>query len=195
MIKLLEKRLSKFKIPNSELNNIDQQEDIGLQSKLLHFFKKWSMSTTSHGIPRIVESKSWFRKILWLLCLLVSTGLCAFMCAKGIIEYLQFSVTSEIRIIPQNYITMPVVSICNLNMFLTPEGEYFLWKNRSDPYWLGYLTNDPDFNLNLKQSFGFGLGMFIDVRIRGGVEYWPGWFEWYYRSDYGNCYKVNFRFF
>lgn len=79
-----------------------------IKSQLFDF----STKSTSHGLPRIVEAEMLYQKILWTICLLASIALCSFMIVKTVSEYLQYDVITSIRIMSQEELTFPQVSVC-----------------------------------------------------------------------------------
>lgn len=80
------------------ISSVVIEEKINLKPEILEELKKASLSTTGHGLPRIIESKSYFLKITWLIFTLVSIGLCAFMVIKSVNQYLNFEVNTKISV-------------------------------------------------------------------------------------------------
>lgn len=173
-----------MKIPNEIKPN-------NLKEKLLAKFVQFSTTTTSHGIPRIVESSKFYQKSIWLVCWLISIGLCSFMVSQSIMEYLKYDVVTKIRIVTQDKIVFPQVSICNLNPILTQQGEQYLRKYGSESYYGFYIINDPAFNSTLRQSFAYTLDdalLYCQFRFK---DCDPSSFVSYFDPNYGNCFYFN----
>ena len=81
-------------------------------SKIKHVIKETAEFSTSHGIPNIVRSQSYFLKIMWLLCFLVSSGGCAYLVYRSISNYLEFEVVTKINVLSEVPSPFPSISIC-----------------------------------------------------------------------------------
>lgn len=160
-----------------------------IYERIMNKIVRFLSTTTSHGLPRIVESKKVYQKVIWSVCLIISIGLCSFTVAQAIIEYFSFEVITKIRVVSHDEILFPQVSICNQNTFITKEAEEFLRNSNSRyPY---LLPNHPDFNVTLKKSFAYNLD---DILFDCSYRFLPcdsSWFLWYYDPNYGNCYYFN----
>jgi hypothetical protein len=88
-----------------------------LNEKFKEEAKNWSQESTSHGIPRIFNSKLLIIKILWAIFFLGSFSYCTFTITKSIIDYVNFSVLLQISTVNDLPATFPTVTICNLNPF------------------------------------------------------------------------------
>ncbi|RNA44513.1 Acid-sensing ion channel 2 [Brachionus plicatilis] len=75
-------------------------------------------STTGHGIPNLVRNKSWPIKILWFICLSLSTGYCVYNLTKSIVDYFSFSAVTKVSYERLDSIEFPTVTFCNKNPFL-----------------------------------------------------------------------------
>lgn len=186
-----------------------------LKPMLMRKLTEWSMSTTSHGIPRIVQAKLIYLRVMWTIFLMISVGMCSYMITKSVLKYMEFDVTTKIRMVATDEMTFPVITICNVNAFVTNEASEYLRSNLDykrnfnitmyfDSYknityddvdnqseWLMYITNHPYFNLTIIKSFGYkAKEMFKNCMYRNDMC-GPNDFEWYYNPYYGNCFKFN----
>ncbi len=62
-----------------------------------------ALKTTMHGLPGIFQSKYLLLRLMWIVCLLGSTGVCAYLLIKSVQDYLNYdvvTVTSTIYEIP-----------------------------------------------------------------------------------------------
>lgn len=108
--------------------------------RVIYHVKTWALSTTTHGVQKLANAKKIYSRIFWILFILVALSLCFFVIANNIIQYLQFDVTTKIRIIDQKEVIFPVVSICNINPFITPYAEQFIRDYFSNKYYT-FLNN------------------------------------------------------
>ena len=77
-------------------------------------------SSSVHAIPNITRNKFYSIKIMWLICLLISSGYCGFFVSKSIGDFLDYDVTTKTQIKYVNKILFPIVTICDLNAFASP---------------------------------------------------------------------------
>lgn len=94
----------------SSSNDLHQTKN--LKQKIVSKLAEFSSKSTSHGLPQIVESTVLYQKIFWTICFVGSIGLCSTMIARTLIEYLHYEVTTTIRVMSQEEIVFPQVSIC-----------------------------------------------------------------------------------
>lgn len=204
----------------SEAGNIDltalaEKQKSEAKAIMHDKIKDWALSTTAHGIPGVAKSTKTHTKILWIIFTVVSFGLCAYLLAKSIMQYLEFDVTSKIREDIRISIPFPTVSVCNVNPMVTPEANQFIrdyfnakynlnvttyeelyeLRNQTISYemsWLIYRTYYPNFNNTLRQSFGYGLGKFIQFASFNNVPLnLFTTFNWFYHPIFGNCFRLN----
>jgi hypothetical protein len=179
-----------------------------LSKELLNSIKTTLESSTIHAIPNIIRNKFYLIKIVWFLCLIASTGVCAWLIQKSITDYFNYDVVSKTDIVYVNQIKLPIVSICNLNLFSTEKGsQHVLSLSRliygHDNYFgitfkypsllitnsvaniSNYLFDRKSFGLDLKDLIikcEFSLQQPCDL-IQD--------FEYFYDVNYGNCFRFN----
>ncbi len=101
---------------------------MGLKNKILNSIRDTLECSSIHAIPNIVRNRFYLIKIIWFLCLLASTGICAWFIQKSITDYLNFEVISKTDIVYVQKIIFPIISICNLNLFSTQRGSEHVLK-------------------------------------------------------------------
>lgn len=89
-------------------------------------FVQWSESSTSHGYPNIFKSKNLAVKIMWGLFFVSFTGIGTYMVVRGIFDYFKYEVTSTIRVLKNDTLTFPTVTICHTNPFASDAGTAFI---------------------------------------------------------------------
>lgn len=190
-------------------------KNMRLKNQLLKRFNDWSLVTTIHAVPNIVRAWSaciiW-RLVYWVVSLIICLVLCTILVKSNIDDYLQMDVVTKIRSLPQDggeY--FPVVSICNENPFISPQGneylkEYFkkkynitvskfddvlaylgvnmtIYEMIQIPYWM----NSP----NQSKSFGYSNEeLFLDINYFG-LDIDPSELERFFDPYYGPCVRFN----
>lgn len=118
-------------LPTKESANppIIQKNDktkLSFGKKVQEEIKIWARSTTTHGVQKLSNARQIFGQIFWILFILLALALCFTVVAKNITDYLQFEVTTKIRIIDKTEIEFPAISLCNLNPFITPSANAYI---------------------------------------------------------------------
>ena len=157
-------------------------------------------SSTSHGIPNIVQSKSKFLKIVWLTFSLVSTAACSYMIFKSIDNFLNFEVVTKTTLRNQLPVEFPTVSICNRSPFITDKAKSFYEKDLDN---ISSQLKDDEireyktflaFNLSSDEKKDLGLNLeeliYTCTFNTLNCDYDKD-FTWFYDIDYGNCFKFN----
>ena len=102
------------------MNSISLSFSNKKQSEILKLTKETLESSSIHAIPNITRNKFYSIKIMWLICLLISSGYCGFFVSKSIGDFLDYDVTTKTQIKYVNKILFPIVTICDLNAFASP---------------------------------------------------------------------------
>lgn len=158
-------------------DSVITEKEIDLGRNAQEIIYEWSRTTTSHGFPHIIASRSRVLKVIWTIGLLMSIGVCAYMLARCIMQYLEYDVTTTIIEVEQPEILLPQISLCNVNTFASPEAYEYLRNYYNTKYnvsinsfedfselllnntihydtdWLLYQTYAPDFNRTLRDTF------------------------------------------
>lgn len=83
--------------------------------KLKTNLKNLLSDSTSHGLPKIVNSERVCFKLMWLLSLVVSTSVGFYLIVSNIFDYLDYEVVTKIQIINESLMPFPTVTFYNLN--------------------------------------------------------------------------------
>lgn len=187
--------------------------------KLKEHFYRITNTSTAHGIPFIFQKeRSLPSRLFWTVCLIVSTGACAFLVLKAINSYLEYDAYDKMRVVYESQIEFPTVSICNINQFATNDSSLYIQKIRENNYvtdfvgstsfgqyssqlsravanyvnvrFLGIL-NSASTNETTRKSFGATKNQTILSCSYQLTECTEANFTWFYDSHYGNCYKFN----
>ena len=181
--------------------------NLKLSNKILKSIKDTLESSTIHAIPSIVRNRFYLIKIIWFLCLIVSSGFCGWFIQKSLTDYFSYDVVSKTDIVYVNKIIFPIVSICNLNLFSTPNGsEHVLTLSRSifgstdfTTLNFGYpaalitnaVKNVGNYSFD-REKFGPNLNeILIRCKFNSQDCNLTQDFEYFYDVNYGNCFRFN----
>lgn len=150
---------------------------------------------------------------MWLVMLIVSFSFCSYLIIKSIFGYLEYEVTTKIRLVHERPITFPMVSFCNLNPFTTPQANEYILNYFNNEYKANFTSLDDLLSAinETDQDYEFLLAQVVDSSFPESTKKSFGYtiddivleckfnrskcnsteFEWFYSSSYGNCYKFN----
>ena len=75
------------------------------------------------GLPNIFRTKLIGFQIMWLVVLAFSSSFCVYLLANSFLEYFQFKVTTNYRLLSELKSIFPTVTLCNMNPMNT---EYYM---------------------------------------------------------------------
>jgi hypothetical protein len=84
------------------------------------------LSSSTHGLSNIYQSKSRLNQLLWILMVILSSCVCIYFIIISLTDYFSYSVTTETRILNEHHSLFPVVTICNKNIFTSDESVEYL---------------------------------------------------------------------
>jgi len=94
--------------------------------KIKEELKEAGMTTTGHVIMLIIRSQYWPMKIIFLLAWLVGLGLTLYLITNSILDYNKYDVITQTRLIREQPMIFPKVTICNAERFATDDSISFL---------------------------------------------------------------------
>ena len=174
-------------------------------------------TSTMHGLSRIIKTKNWIIKIIWLIFLLTSIGAFINYSIESLYDFLDYKVTTEIRTIYETPTIFPTVTICNKNMFTTDFGieairltmndlnipdilNYTVFANMSlqdryiasDNVTFGAANRVFKYSARDKRKLGHSIEDFlIECKFDDVFCKISDDFIWYFDQLYGNCFKYN----
>jgi len=128
MVDELSRTVLKFESSNSELIQRIEKLEQKLESKIIteneskakkikkRTFELLETSTT-HGIPNIVRSKSLFVLTMWSIFTITSTCLGSYYAIDTILGYLKYKTITKIEVINERQVPFPAISICAFPSF------------------------------------------------------------------------------
>ena len=85
-----------------------------------------ALLSTFHCYPKIFQTKNLYAKLTWSLLFILFSCLTFWFVVKGVLDFLEYDVVTKIRVISQQSITFPTVTICDASLFTTKESETLL---------------------------------------------------------------------
>ena len=203
---------------DAELNSSGRKKQ--KLEKISQAAKEVLVNSTSHGIPNIIRSENLIIKLVWLLFLLASTGLCSFLVAQSIFTYYNYDVNTKTRTIYETQAFFPTITICNKQKYTTRKGLEFLknviiennltdiFENEtfSHMYYIDQLeslttlkqyahSKIKNSNMSAEEKKSLGLTMskaLVECSFDGlSGACDENHFNWVYNKNYGNCYVIN----
>jgi hypothetical protein len=166
-------------------------------------FEESALNTSCHGIPHLMRSKSLILRTIWIVSTVASVCGCSYLITKSIIDYLSFSVVSNIRVVPEYDPIFPMVTICRQDRLVTKESRNYLknYLNKTEEEMNNIKNNDTfDAFINILNNFteeeklkmGYNVSQVIlscsfnqeNCNISQD-------FVAYFDSEYGVCYRFN----
>ncbi len=89
---------------------------------------EYAQSMTMHGLPPLLKTKHKPIKLMWIVFVLASISFSIYFITNTVLEYLEYRVTTEVRIKDAKQIPFPVVTICNKNKISSNESFKYLSK-------------------------------------------------------------------
>lgn len=172
--------------------------------------------TTAHGLAPLVRRESWLIRIVWIVCTLASTAVCAYLIALVIIAYLSYDTvtsTEQVRLLTTDF---PAVTICSLNPLATNESvsfvhdlfisnqlvnnslelEYLLSNIAADKtlvfkYFAVTNALDPNRSDEFRKSLGYSMKDMLISCSYNLIDCSADDFSWFFDVLYGNCFTFN----
>ncbi len=98
----------------------------GKLKKIKEELKEAGTTTSGHVIMLIISSQYWPMKIIFLLAWLAGFGFTIFLIIDSIQDYYKYDVTTQTRVIREQPMIFPKVTICNRDRFVTNDSISFL---------------------------------------------------------------------
>lgn len=187
-------------------NNEANKKDDTFRRVLKETLIEWCKDSTSHGLLNIVKAQNVVIRLIWLVCLLGSTGVCCYMIVQTISSYMSNPVSTTISVVDESPTIFPTVSMCFLNPLAPDENVYAeikkLLSNQTSYYdrslYLNQATSSRRisyflYNLNdtQKKSFGNTIEASLYLCKFNSKVCDKKDLEWYFDFSMGNCYKFN----
>lgn len=77
-------------------------------------FYNWTKNTTFHGIPHIFIIQKSLVKLIWIMCILISSSYGLYLVFQNLIAYLNHEVRTIFKIDSESVTKFPTLSLCNL---------------------------------------------------------------------------------
>lgn len=91
-----------------ELPSQEEKQSIKIKDRI----KSIAITSTTHGVSKVVRSRRQTLKVLWLIFLLLSSSFCFYLISIAIYNYLDYPVTTKISSINVKEADFPTVAVC-----------------------------------------------------------------------------------
>ena len=81
----------------------------------LWIIRSWLLDCTAHGVPKVVSSANFNRKVFWLFAVVVSTVCFMYQITDMFKDVYKYPVTVNVQIKYPHKMQLPTVTICNSN--------------------------------------------------------------------------------
>ncbi|RNA24225.1 amiloride-sensitive sodium channel subunit beta, partial [Brachionus plicatilis] len=131
----------------SDLKNFQQAQPVLGVSIYKKYFRALSTtrkvleSSSSHGIPNILRAEKFSIKILWTIFTSIATALCGVLIIQSILNYLEFGVTTTIRIKNEISSIFPAITVCSLDPVLPLAKSFSNSANSTEQYLASLLVS------------------------------------------------------
>jgi hypothetical protein len=213
-----EKKPESYQLPSTSVsakNGANSKEELQTRRYImLKVAREWAEDSSIHGIGNISKNGKLLVRILWLVCILIAVGYCAYVLSQNVIAFMEHGVNSQVSITRQSSIQFPVVTFCNKNILRANYSDVrlltyinqlkFLYIETylraftdalSVCYFFDYLKKYIPFKFNYTTEQKYALSYNIDdmlVNCRfNNIPCYASDFEHFYTTSYGNCYKFN----
>jgi len=93
---------------------------------IISLIKEGIGNEAAQAFIKIFQREKPIAKLFWTLSLLMSSGVCSFLVANSLINYLNFDTNTSMSTIFETPIQFPKITICNQNQFTTQYAYEFL---------------------------------------------------------------------
>lgn len=190
------------------------------KGKIKAYVTESILTSTTHGIDRIIRTNRVSLKIIWLTFFAASTAACGYFIARNIIDYLKYEVVTKIEVIYEVPQLFPTVSVCNANILSTNSSVEFSKHvfdslDVSNPFsntaqFIGFNMTPAQISLLMKyvviSNFQSPNITKADLK-QYGVTYEDFFlsctfnlkacdtsiFEWYFDIKFGSCFRFNYQ--
>jgi len=114
----------KFFFSMRKLSKVDEREKMQksrppIKQEVKTTLKEFLTTTPIHGLPHIMNTKSWYMKTFWIIFTAGLFGFGIWLVVKAFSDYLEYPVVSEVEENVETQMEFPAVTLCNLNPFST----------------------------------------------------------------------------
>lgn len=203
------------RVKSENLSETQKSEKQG-SKYILNIISSTLEDSTTHGLNPIIKREHTVIRILWIVCLIVSTAICSYMIALSITSYFDYETVTKTQKISLISTEFPAVTICNVNPFMTNASADFVEEMILENFIVNpFLTIDQSFSyfsssalLNMRylvstnaldssrsdlfrKSLGYDISeMMLDCSYNFNSCSDDDW-VWFFDLIYGNCYTFN----
>ena len=109
--------------PTYYLGGRHESENMGLSRVVWATFIDWCHDTSIAGISKTVQSRSYFKKIYWLILFIIGAYFTISNTISTFEDYFLYEVSTSNDLTFNNSVQFPAVSICNQNRLVLIRGD------------------------------------------------------------------------
>ena len=96
---------------------MDDATDSDSQEMLsfLWILRSWLLDCSAHGVPKVIASSNFHRKIFWLVAVLICATLFIYQITLMLIDVYSHPITVNLQIAQLSQLEFPTVTLCNSN--------------------------------------------------------------------------------
>ena len=163
-----------------------------LEETFVQFFQR----TDINAIGKIFEYENFFVKFIWLIVLLGSLSLTAWVMSWSVVAYLKYGVVSQIGVLYETPTEFPAVTFCDNNPFTTNVSLPVFSQNgglRKNIINGRMFASNPSYGDDNRKQLGlnfsqinnqFSYCSYNNIDCKNDLH-------WYWSYDYGNCFQFN----
>lgn len=108
---------------------------LSLSVKYKNLLSKWCKQSSSHGLPKIFETKYLPIKIMWTIFFIASMSYCTYFIIRSIVQYTKYETNIKIIDLEDTPTIFPTITICNTNPFNRNIKDYINKNSQSIRCW------------------------------------------------------------
>ena len=173
---------------------------------------EWTDCATENSLQQFSRSTRIFTQFVYIFVFLASASYCVFSIGLTIKKYYQYETITSLKIVNEMPTDFPAITFCNLKRLNKTSAKKFIEKslfhednssvidfneNNLFGYYYDILDNlmlnlaEINESEQVRRSFGFKLGdMVLNCRFNL-IECEKQDFQYFFQSQYGNCYTYN----
>ncbi|XP_075247907.1 degenerin mec-10-like isoform X2 [Convolutriloba macropyga] len=105
------------KTPEPSSSSLDSAVDKDSQEMLsfLWILRSWLLECSAHGVPKVISSSNFHRKIFWLISVIICALCFIYQITDMFIDVYSYPITVNLQIKHQNELQFPTITLCNSN--------------------------------------------------------------------------------
>ena len=100
------------------VKKFEQKSKTSGGTKFQEILKKSVMSNAGYAVERFARKTNFmFVRLMWLLSLILTSGVCFYLISKTVTNYLNYEVVTKINVVNEEPSIFPTLTLCNIDPF------------------------------------------------------------------------------